>query len=53
MVDYWLDSSVFIEGMKGPYGFDLAPRFWTVLDARVRRRRDSVSSGGLQGAAAR
>ena len=34
MVDYWLDSSVFIEGMKGPYGFDLAPRFWTVLDAR-------------------
>ena len=32
MVDYWLDSSVFIEGLKGPYGFDLAPRFWIVLD---------------------
>lgn len=32
MVDYWLDSNVFIEGVKGPYGFDLAPQFWTVLE---------------------
>ncbi len=32
MVEYWLDSNVFIEGAKGPYGFDLAPRFWEILD---------------------
>ena len=32
MVDYWLDSNVFIEGKKGPYGFDIAPRFWTMID---------------------
>ena len=32
MVDYWLDSSVFIAGRDGPYGFDLAPYFWTVLE---------------------
>ena len=32
MTDYWIDSSVFIEGRKGPYGFDIAPRFWSLLD---------------------
>ena len=32
MADYWIDSSVFIEGKKGPYAFDIAPRFWTLLD---------------------
>lgn len=32
MVDYWLDSNVFIAGRDGPYGFDLAPRFWTILE---------------------
>ena len=32
MPDYWLDSNVFIEGKKGPYGFDIAPRFWSLLD---------------------
>ena len=32
MPDYWLDSNVFIEGKKGPYGFDIAPRFWDLLD---------------------
>lgn len=31
MVDYWLDSNVFIEGEKGPYGFNLAPRFWIIV----------------------
>ncbi len=30
--DYWVDTSVLDEGMKGPYGFDIAPRFWTMLD---------------------
>ena len=32
LVDYWLDSNVLIEGRKGPYGFDIAPRFWAILD---------------------
>ena len=38
MSNYWLDSNVFIEGEKGPYGFDIAPGFWTFLD-------DMVSTG--------
>ena len=32
MTDYWLDSNAFIEGKKGPYGFDIAPRFWALID---------------------
>ena len=35
MIDYWLDSNVFIEGKKGPYGFDIAPRFWELLDELI------------------
>ena len=35
MVDFWLDSNVFIEGRKGPYGFDIAPRFWKLLDELI------------------
>ena len=31
MADYWLDSNIFIEGKKGPYGFDIAPRFWALI----------------------
>ena len=32
MTDHWLDSNAFIEGKKGPYGFDIAPRFWALID---------------------
>jgi hypothetical protein len=39
LIDYWLDSNVFIEGVKGPYGFDLAPQFWAILD--------EMADGGL------
>ena len=35
MADFWLDSNVFIEGKKGPYGFDIAPRFWELLDELI------------------
>ena len=35
MPDYWLDSNVFIEGKKGPYGFDIAPRFWSLMDELI------------------
>lgn len=41
MVEYWLDSNVFIEGRKGPYGFDIAPRFWTLLDELISDSRVS------------
>ena len=41
MVDYWLDSNVFIEGKKGPYGFDIAPRFWTLIDELIADNRIS------------
>lgn len=37
LVRYWLDSNVFIEGSKGPYGFDLAPQFWNILEKMVDR----------------
>ena len=53
MADYWLDSNVFIEGRKGPYGFDIAPRFWSVIDEMVAVGRVSSSSlvyGELLGA---
>ena len=26
---------MFIEGMKGPYGFDIAPRFWELIDEMI------------------
>ncbi len=35
MTNFWLDSNVFIEGKKGPYDFDIAPRFWTMIDELV------------------
>ena len=41
MADYWLDSNVFIEGRKGPYGFDIAPRFWSLLDELTSNGRVS------------
>ena len=44
MPDYWLDSNVFIEGRKGPYGFDIAPRFWSVIDEMVAVGRVSSST---------
>ncbi len=39
MADYWLDSNVFIEGRKGPYGFDIAPRFWGLIDELIDNGR--------------
>ena len=41
MPDHWLDSNVFIEGKKGPYGFDIAPRFWALLDELIEDGRIS------------
>lgn len=44
MADFWLDSNVFIEGKKGPYGFDIAPRFWELIDELIEKRRISCPS---------
>ncbi len=44
MADYWLDSNVFIEGKKGPYGFDIAPRFWSLIDEKAAAGRISSST---------
>ncbi|MCH8994000.1 MAG: DUF4411 family protein [Chloroflexi bacterium] len=35
MVDYWLDSNSLITPKKGPYGFDIAPGFWTLLEQKA------------------
>ena len=35
MTDYWLDTNVFVQGSRGPYGFDIAPTFWELLDDLV------------------
>lgn len=32
MVDYWLDSNSLITPKNGPYGFDIAPGFWRLLE---------------------
>ena len=32
MIQFWLDSNTFIQAKNGPYGFDIAPGFWKVLD---------------------
>ena len=35
MAEYWLDSNTFIEAKNGPYGFDIAPGFWVLLDQKA------------------
>lgn len=36
MPDFWLDSNSFITPSKGPYGFDILPRFWSFLEQKAR-----------------
>lgn len=35
MQKYCLDTNVFIEAKKGPYGFDIVPAFWDWIDQQV------------------
>src|SRR6266498_4090850 len=44
VVEYWLDSNVFITAKNGPYGFDIAPGFWTFLDQKVVKHAIGSSS---------
>ena len=36
MSSYCLDSDVFIQAKNGPYGMDIVPSFWTLLDDRAQ-----------------
>ncbi|MBN2238879.1 MAG: DUF4411 family protein [Dehalococcoidales bacterium] len=35
MPDYWLDSDSLITSKNGPYGFDIAPSFWTFITEKM------------------
>ncbi len=35
MPDFWLDTDSFITPKNGPYGFDIAPGFWTFLEEKA------------------
>jgi hypothetical protein len=34
---YWLDANVFIQAQKGPYAFNLVPKFWTFLSGQLAK----------------
>ena len=44
MPEFWLDTNVLIEARNGPYGFDIAPGFWTALDELYNRGEIRMSS---------
>ena len=44
MPEFWLDTNVLIEARNGPYGFDIAPGFWTALDELSGRGEIRMSS---------
>lgn len=35
MPDFWLDTDSLIRAKNGPYGFDIAPGFWTFLEQKA------------------
>lgn len=38
MPEFWLDTNSFIEPNKGPYGFDIAPGFWSFLEQKIEQK---------------
>ena len=44
MSDYWLDSVSLITAKNGPYGFDIAPSFWTFIERKMNAGMISSSS---------
>lgn len=44
MPEFWLDSNTFIEANKGPYGFDIAPGFWLLIEQKAEESVVSSSS---------
>ena len=37
MIQFWLDTDMFIEARNGAYGFDIAPGFWKLIDDQSDR----------------
>ena len=35
MADYWLDADSLIQTKNGPYGFDIAPSFWSFIEQKM------------------
>jgi Domain of unknown function (DUF4411) len=33
--DFWLDANIFISSHNGPYGFDIAPGFWAMIEQKA------------------
>jgi hypothetical protein len=37
MRKYCLDANILIQAKNGPYGFDIAPSFWDLLDQKIEK----------------
>ena len=35
-MSYWIDTSVFTQAKRGPYGFDILPSFWQWLEQQIK-----------------
>ena len=44
MPEFWTDTNVFIQAKDGPYAFDIAPGFWSLLDEMTAEGRIASSS---------
>ena len=43
MEHHWIDADALIQSKNGPYGFDIAPGFWNLID-------EAIESGHLRSA---
>lgn len=43
MRKYCLDTNVLIQAKNGPYGFDIAPSFWELIDQKIEEEIISTS----------
>jgi len=43
MQKYCLDTNVLIQAKNGPYGFDIAPSFWELIDQKIEEKIISTS----------
>jgi len=44
MPKYCLDTNVLIQAKNGPYGFDIAPGFWELIDQKIGEKIISTST---------
>jgi len=43
LIEFWIDTDCLIQARNGPYGFDIAPGFWSVLDDNIANGRIGTS----------